>query len=51
MKAILYDRYGSPELREMEQPAVADSRVLIRVHASSVNPADWYAMMEKGVGQ
>jgi NADPH:quinone reductase-like Zn-dependent oxidoreductase len=44
MKAIVYDRYGSPELREMEQPDVADGRVLIRVHASSVNPADWYAM-------
>jgi len=44
MKAILCDRYGSPEFREMEQPDVADDGVLIRVHASSVNPADWYAM-------
>ncbi len=44
MKAIVYDRYGSPELREIDRPDVADDGVLIRVHASSVNPADWYAM-------
>jgi NADPH:quinone reductase-like Zn-dependent oxidoreductase len=45
MRAIVYDRYGSPELREIEQPDVADDGVLIRVHASSVNPVDWYGMV------
>ncbi len=44
MRAIVYDRYGSPELREIERPDVADGEVLIRVHASSVNPVDWYTM-------
>jgi NADPH:quinone reductase-like Zn-dependent oxidoreductase len=47
MKAIVQDRFGSPdvlELREIDQPEVGDGEVLVRVHAASVNPADWYAM-------
>jgi NADPH:quinone reductase-like Zn-dependent oxidoreductase len=47
MKAIVYDRYGPPDvlaLREVEQPAVKDDQVLVRVHATSVNPADWHIM-------
>jgi NADPH:quinone reductase-like Zn-dependent oxidoreductase len=47
MKAIVYDRYGPPdvlELREVEQPAAKDGEVLVRVHAASVNPADWHLM-------
>jgi NADPH:quinone reductase-like Zn-dependent oxidoreductase len=47
MKAIVHDRYGAPdvlELREIDQPQVGDDEVLVRVHAASVNPADWYAM-------
>ncbi len=47
MKAIAQDRYGSPdvlELREIEKPVVADDEVLVRVHAASVNPADWHFM-------
>jgi NADPH:quinone reductase-like Zn-dependent oxidoreductase len=45
MKAIVSDRYGSPdvlELREVDQPVIEDHQVLVRVHASSVNPAEWY---------
>jgi NADPH:quinone reductase-like Zn-dependent oxidoreductase len=45
MKAIVRDRYGSPdvlELREIDQPEVTDGEVLVRVRATSVNPADWY---------
>jgi NADPH:quinone reductase-like Zn-dependent oxidoreductase len=48
MKAIVQERYGSPdflELREVEKPALADHQVLVRVHASSVNPAEWYRVM------
>ena len=45
MKAIVNDRFGSPELQDVERPEVAEDTVLVRVHASSVNAADWYAMM------
>jgi NADPH:quinone reductase-like Zn-dependent oxidoreductase len=47
MKAMVYDKYGSPdvlELREVDRPAVEDDGVLVRVRAASVNPADWYAL-------
>ena len=47
MKAIIHDRYGSPdvlELQEVEKPDVTDDGVLVRVRAASVNPADWYGM-------
>jgi NADPH:quinone reductase-like Zn-dependent oxidoreductase len=45
MKAIVHERYGSYdalELRDVPGPAIADDQVLVRVHASSVNPAEWY---------
>jgi NADPH:quinone reductase-like Zn-dependent oxidoreductase len=45
MKAIVGERYGPPdvlELREVDKPAVESDEVLVRVHASSVNPTDWY---------
>ncbi len=47
MKAMVYDRYSSPdalELREVDAPVVKDNDVLIRVHAASVNPLDWHLM-------
>ena len=47
MRAIVGDRYGSPdvlELREIDKPDPTDDEVLIRVHAASVNPADWYGV-------
>lgn len=47
MKAILYHSFGSPEvlkLADVEKPALTEESVLVRVHASSVNPAEWYAM-------
>jgi NADPH:quinone reductase-like Zn-dependent oxidoreductase len=48
MRAIVLERYGSPdvlELREIEKPPVADDdQVLVRVEASSINPADWHLM-------
>jgi NADPH:quinone reductase-like Zn-dependent oxidoreductase len=45
MKAIIAARYGSPdllELREVDRPVIEDHQALVRVHASSVNPAEWY---------
>jgi NADPH:quinone reductase-like Zn-dependent oxidoreductase len=47
MKAIVHERYGRPdvlELREVAVPAPADDQVLVRVHASSVNPVEWYGV-------
>lgn len=47
MKAITYSKYGLPdvvELREVEQPDLTDDRVLVRVHAASLNRGDWYAL-------
>src|SRR6266705_5807185 len=48
MKAIVRDRYGSPDvlqIKELEKPAPDDVRgVLVKIYASSVNPADRYEM-------
>jgi NADPH:quinone reductase-like Zn-dependent oxidoreductase len=44
MKAIVQHSYGSDgvELRDVDMPVIEDHQVLLRVHASSVNPAEWY---------
>jgi NADPH:quinone reductase-like Zn-dependent oxidoreductase len=44
MKAIVHPRYGfdALELRDVQRPVIEDHQVLVRVHASSVNPAEWY---------
>ena len=45
MKAIVSARYGPPdalELRDVDRPSIEPHQVLVRVHASSVNPAEWY---------
>jgi NADPH:quinone reductase-like Zn-dependent oxidoreductase len=47
MKAVVYHEYGSPdvlELEEIDMPVVKDDEVLVRVRASSANPADWHYM-------
>ncbi|MCH7574931.1 MAG: NAD(P)-dependent alcohol dehydrogenase [Candidatus Marinimicrobia bacterium] len=44
MKAIVYTKYGSPDvlqLREVAKPDPKDNEVLIKVHAASVNSWDW----------
>ena len=45
MKAILCEQYGEPEVLQLADdlpsPRVGPNGVLVRVHASSVNPVDW----------
>ncbi len=43
MKAIVYERYGSPDvlqLQEVAKPTPTDDEVLIKVHAVSINGSD-----------
>src|SRR5438270_13042998 len=50
MKAIVCTRYGSPDvlqLQEVEKPTPGDDEVLVRVHAVSINAADWHLMRGK----
>jgi NADPH:quinone reductase-like Zn-dependent oxidoreductase len=44
VKAIVHERYGleGVEVRDLAKPLAAPHQVLVRVHASSVNPLDWY---------
>jgi NADPH:quinone reductase-like Zn-dependent oxidoreductase len=45
MKAMVYTKYGSPDvlqLKEVEKPVPMDNDILIKVHAVSVNPYDWH---------
>jgi NADPH:quinone reductase-like Zn-dependent oxidoreductase len=47
MKAIVQDRYGTAdvlELRDIDQPAIGDDDVLVRVHAAGVHIGDWHVM-------
>jgi NADPH:quinone reductase-like Zn-dependent oxidoreductase len=47
MKAIVQDRYGSPDvlqLREIETPVVGDDELLVRVHAAGVDQGVWHLM-------
>lgn len=48
MKAMVYYKYGSPdvlELKEIEKPIANDDEVLLKVHAAAVTPYDWHFLM------
>ena len=47
MRAIVYEEYGSPDVlnfQEVEKPAPMEDEVLVKVHAASVNAADWHLL-------
>ncbi len=47
MKAIVQDKYGSPDvlsLEDIDQPEIGDDDVLVRVRAVGVDPGIWHLM-------
>jgi NADPH:quinone reductase-like Zn-dependent oxidoreductase len=47
VKAVVRDNYGSPdvlELVDLDKPEPGGGEVLLRVNATSVNPADWHIL-------
>ena len=50
MKAVVYTRYGSPEVlrfTDVEKPAPKDNEVLVKVRAVSLNRSDWEGLRGK----
>ncbi|ARV60636.1 zinc-binding alcohol dehydrogenase [Nostocales cyanobacterium HT-58-2] len=44
MKAVVIRQYGSPEVlqyEEVEPPKIKPDQLLVKVHASCINPVDW----------
>lgn len=47
MKAILVEKYGTPdvmEFKDVEKPTPKDNEVLVKVYAASINMADWHLL-------
>lgn len=62
MRAVVLACYGPPsalEVAVVDKPALADERMLVKVHAAALNPLDWHYMrgepyimrMESGLGR
>jgi len=50
MKAIVKDRYGSPDVLsvgEVDKPEVTEDAALVRVRATSINAYDWHMLRGK----
>jgi len=50
MKAIVYRKYGPPdvlELQDIEKPTPGENDVLVKIHAASLNAADWHLLRAK----
>ncbi len=47
MKAIVYRKYGPPDvlhLEEVEKPALNEDKVLVKAYAASINAGDWHML-------
>jgi len=47
MKAIVYTKYGPPDvlhLEEVKKPALNEDQVLVKVYAASINAGDWHML-------
>lgn len=50
MKAIVYSKYGSPEVlqyKELPKPIPKENEVLVKVYAASINSWDWDQLLGK----
>ena len=47
LKAIVYTKYGPPDvlrLEEVKKPSLNEEKVLVKVHAASINAGDWHML-------
>jgi NADPH:quinone reductase-like Zn-dependent oxidoreductase len=52
MKAIVYNKYGSPDVLNLEdvpKPVPLDNEVLVKIHAVSINSWDWDMLTGKPI--